>query len=254
MLLTIDIGNTLIDFGLWEEDELVYVYKTRSKPLRSEDEYRSVLELFVITKHLENANIERAIISSVVPVLGRIFKSIVFDLFHVRAKTLGPRLKNGLQIKTDNPAEVGADLVADSVGAVSLFGSNLFIADLGTANKFIYIDSTSSFAGCAIAPGLSTGARSLTKDTAALPEVNLQAPKFVIGKNTHDSMNSGIIFSNIYAIKGFYEAFQKESDVPLKAILTGGNAIFVKDLLEGFEYREDLLLWGLKEIDKRNLK
>lgn len=254
MLLTIDIGNTLIDFGLWEEDGLLYVYKTRSKPLRSEDEYRSVLELFVITKHLENANIERAIISSVVPVLGRIFKSIVFDLFHVRAKTLGPRLKSGLQIKTDNPAEVGADLVADAVGATSLFGGNLFIADLGTANKFIYIDSSASFAGCAIGPGLSTGARSLSKDTAALPEVNLQAPKLVIGKNTHDSMNSGIIFSNIYTIKGFYESFQKESKTPLKAILTGGNAIFVKELLPEFEYREDLLLWGLKEIDKRNLK
>lgn len=254
MILTIDIGNTLIDFGLWEEDKLSYVYKTRTKPLRSEDEYRSVFELFVITKHLEKAIIERAIISSVVPSLSRIFKSIVFDLFHIKAKTLGPRLKSGIQIKTDNPQEVGADLVADAVGATYLFGNNLFIADLGTANKFIYIDEASSFGGCAIAPGLSIGARSLSNDTASLPEVTLQTPKLVIGKNTHDSMNSGIINSNVYAIRGFLESFQKEVNKPLKPILTGGNATFVKDHLQEFAYEENLLMIGLKEIDRRNAK
>lgn len=254
MLLTIDIGNTLIDFGLWEGDELSFVYKTRTKPLRSEDEYRSVVELFVLTKHLEKANIERAVISSVVPPLSPIFKSIVYSLFGVKAKVLGPRLKSGLAIKTDNPQEVGADLVADAVGAVSLFGSNLFIADLGTANKFIYVDETSSFGGCAIAPGLSLSAATLSKDTSALPEVNLLAPDHVIGKNTHDSMNAGIIFSNVYSIRGFADSFDKESGKPLKKILTGGNSIYVKKYLPDFEYEENLLLLGLKEIDKRNLK
>ena len=254
MLLTIDIGNTLIDFGVWDEDKLLFVFKSRTKPIRSEDEYRSVLEVFLMTKHIEKTKIERAIISSVVPPLSGIFQKIVFDLFLVKAKTLGPRLKNGLRIKTDNPSEVGADLVADAVGATSLFGSNLFVCDLGTANKFIYIDETSSFGGVAIAPGLAIGANSLSKDTAALPEVNLQIPKNIIGKNTHDSMNSGILYSNIFAIRGFLEAFQKESGHSLKPILTGGNAIYVKDCLKDFTYEENLLLWGLKEIDKRNIK
>ena len=254
MLLTIDIGNTLIDFGLWDNDELSFVYKTRTKPLRSLDEYRSVLELFVMTKHLEEVKIDRAIISSVVPPLSPIFKTIVSSLFGVKAKILGPRLKSGLAIKTDNPQEVGADLVADAVGAISKYGSNLFIADLGTANKFIYIDENSAFGGCAIAPGLAIGANSLSKDTAALPEVNLLAPDHVIGKNTHDSMNSGIIFSNVYAIEGFANAFEKEVGHPLKRILTGGNSIYVKKNLPSFEYEENLLLLGLKEIDKRNNK
>lgn len=254
MLLTIDIGNTLIDFGIWDNEELTCVYKCRTKPIRSLDEYRSVVELFMMTKHLKEDDVDRALISSVVPHLSPIFRSIVSSLFGVKAKILGPRLKTGMAIKTDNPQEVGADLVADAIGAISLYEKNIFIADLGTANKFIYIDESSSFGGCAIAPGLGMGAMTLSKDTAALPEVNLLAPDHVIGKNTHDSMNAGIIFTNVYAIKGFAESFQKESNKPLKLVLTGGNAIYVKKYLPEFAYEENLLLLGLKEIDKRNKK
>lgn len=254
MLLTIDIGNTLIDIGIWDEEELTCVYKCRTKPIRSLDEYKSVVELFIMTKHLEKEKIDRAIISSVVPPLSPIFRSIVSSLFGVKAKILGPRLKTGLAINTDNPQEVGADLVADSIGAISLYEKNIFIADLGTANKFIYIDENSSFGGCAIAPGLGMGASTLSKDTAALPEVNLLAPSHVIGKNTHDSMNSGIIYTNIYSIRGFLKSFEEESGRKLKAVLTGGNSVYVKKYLPEFAYEENLLLLGLKEIDKRNRK
>ncbi len=254
MLLTIDIGNTLIDFGIWDGEELTCVYKCRTKPIRSLDEYRSVVELFIMTRHLEKEKIDRAIISSVVSPLSPIFRSIVSSLFGVKAKILGPRLKTGLAIKTDNPQEVGADLVADSIGAVSLYGGNLFIADLGTANKFIYIDENESFGGCAIAPGLGMGATNLSKEASALPEVNLLAPDHVIGKNTHDSMNAGIIFTNIYSIEGFASSFEKEAGRPLKRILTGGNAVYVKKYLPEFAYEDNLLLLGLKEIDKRNKK
>lgn len=254
MLLTIDIGNTLINFALWDEEELTVAYKANTKPLRSEDEYRSVVEIFLKSKNVDAKKVDRAVISSVVPSVGTLFRRIVNDLFHLKAKIVGPKLKTGLPIKTDNPAEVGADLVCDAVGAKTLFGNDLFIVDLGTANKFLYVDGEGAFAGCAIAPGLAMGASTLNKDTAALPEISLLKPDHVIGKNTNDSMNSGVLYTNLYAIKGFAQAFEKEAGHPLQKILTGGNAIYVKDDLPEFSYVKDLLHIGLREIEKKNRK
>ncbi len=254
MLLTIDIGNTLIDFGLWKGEELTLVYQAAAKPIRSEDEYRSVVELFLQSKRIDPHEVDDAILSSVVPPLATIFRKITLDVFGIRPKVVGPRLKTGIAIRTDNPAEVGADLVADAVGGLARYGTNLFLADLGTANKFIYVDQNGAFAGCAIAPGLAQGAASLSRDTAALPLASLLRPRNVIGTNTNDSMNAGILYTNVYAVEGFLKEFEKEAGVALKPILTGGNAVFVKDLLPSFTYDPNLLLYGLKEIARRNRK
>ena len=254
MLLTVDIGNTLIDFGLWKGDELFLVYQAATKPIRSEDEYRSVVELFLQSKHIDAKEVDDAILSSVVPPLAPLFRKIILDVFAVRPKVVGPRLKTGLAIHTDNPAEVGADLVADAVGGVARYGNGLFLADLGTANKYIYVDQNGAFAGCAIAPGLAQGAASLSRDTAALPLASLLFPRHVIGTNTNDSMNAGILYTNVYASEGFANAFEAEAGTSLRRILTGGNAIYVKDLLPSFTYDPNLLLFGLKEMAKRNRK
>ncbi len=252
MLLTIDVGNTLIDFGFFDENELKAVYKATTKPIRSEDEYRSVLLLALKTVGIDPKEIEDTIISCVVASLTRPFVHIVTSFFGKRPLVLGPRLSSGVELKVDNPSEVGSDLVADSVGAKAKYGSDVFIADLGTASKYIYIDENGSFAGLAIAPGFRISIEALVSGAAALPEVTLLPPKKVIGKNTIDCMNSGIIYGTSYEIMGFLNAFERETGRKLKKILTGGNASYVSSLLPDFTYDPNLLLYGLESIYRRN--
>lgn len=251
MLLTIDVGNTLTDLGIFDGDELKSTFKIKSNTDRSYDEYRVLFSSY-LREEAAGFSFSRVIISSVVPSLTRIWTRLCKDILKIRPLTLGPGLKTGIKISTDNPSEVGSDLVADAVGAFNKYGGNLFIADLGTANKYIYVDKNGSFGGCAIAPGLLLSMNALVNGTAALPEVSANLTKKVIGKNTADSMNSGILNGTSYEVKGFYEAFQKEAGVPLRPILTGGNAFYVKDLLPAFQFDNWLLLNGLKEIAKKN--
>jgi type III pantothenate kinase len=147
---------------------------------------------------------------------------------------------------------VGSDLVADAVGGTKLYGSSLFIADLGTANKFLFVDKEMAFAGLAIAPGLAISMDALVNRTSALPEVSWAIPEKVMGKNTKDCMNSGITYGTAFQLEGFAKAFEKECGYPLKKILTGGNAMYVKDLLPDFHYDEFLILKGLCEIARRH--
>lgn len=254
MLLAIDVGNTLTNFGIFQDDELKGTFKTESISTKSIDEYDAIIKLFFRKMNLSEQSIDKAIISSVVPSLTRVFVSLSEKLFMVKPIVLGPKLHSGLQLKVDNPSEVGSDLVSDAIGGISIYGYPLFIADLGTANKYLYIDEDGAFAGLSIAPGLAISMDALVNKTAALPEVSLNVPSHVMGKNTRDCMNSGITYGTAYQVRGFAENFERESGKKLKMILTGGNAIYVKDILNEFVYDETLLLKGLKEIAKRREK
>lgn len=251
MLLAIDIGNTLIDFGLFKGDDLLAVYKAATKPIRSEDEYKNVFENAFKSANVSKKDIEEIIISCVVPSLTQPFIRLAKAILGRAPLLVGPGLSSGLLLRVDNPLEVGSDLVADAIGGKSLYGKNLFICDLGTASKYLYLDNDGAFAGLAIAPGFRLSIEALVEGAASLPEVTLIPPKNVMGKNTLDCMNSGITYGSAYEAKGFFEAFQKEANRPLKAILTGGNAHYISSLLPEFSFEPNLLLIGLKEIAKR---
>jgi type III pantothenate kinase len=251
MLLAMDIGNTLIDFGVFEKERLVTVYKTSSNSAKSVDEYESVVKVFLTSRKLDPFLFDDVIISSVVPALTAVFEELAEKVFFKKPILVGPHLKTGLRLKVDHPQEVGADLVCDSVGGIVLYGAPLFIADLGTANKYLLIDETGAYAGLAIAPGLSLSLSALIAKASALPEISLAIPERAIGKNTLDCMGSGITYGTAYQIEGFAASFEKESGLRLKRLLTGGNAVYVKKLLPDFLYDEGLLLKGLAAIYKR---
>jgi type III pantothenate kinase len=251
MLLAIDVGNTLTDFGVFDEHKLIRTFLTESVSTKSADEYETILALFIQSKAINPLEIKAVIISSVVPSLTRVFSLLSEKIFHCPPVILGPRLKSGLLLKVDHPAEVGSDLVADAVGGLTGYGKGLFIADLGTANKFLFVDKEGAFAGLSIAPGLAISMDALVNRTAALPEVSWAIPSKVMGKNTKDCMNSGITYGTAYQALGFAEAFEKECGYPLKRILTGGNGVYVKDLLPSFSYDPSLLLKGLDVIFSR---
>ena len=246
MLLAIDVGNTLTDFGFFADDKLLNSYLMDSDTKRSEDETRARLLLMFKSLEIELSEIDEVIISSVVPSIGTILTSLSQKLFNVKAKVIGPGLKNGLMMRVDNPSEVGADLIADAVGGKERYGNSLFIADLGTASKYLLIDEDGAYSGLAIAPGMRL--------SAALPEISLSKKAKIYGKNTVDCMASGIINGTIYQVRGFAEAYEKAVGHKLTKILTGGNAEYVKDELPEFIYDKDLLMEGLYAINLKNRK
>ena len=253
MLLAIDIGNTMTDFGLYGGNETLYFRSKSNRDVTLEEAIASS-DLFFKSKNIELSKVTAAIISSVVPSLTEIYLGLCRDFLHVEPKVLGPGLKSGLKIDTDNPKEVGGDMIAVSVGAKSRFGYPCIIADLGTATKLILLDDKGSFAGCTIGAGIGLQEKSLSSSAALLPEVSLQIPRKILGKNTADCMNSALTYGNASMIRSLAEAIEKEAGYPCKRVLTGGFASYVKELLPEFEYAPNLVLDGLCDIHKRNEK
>jgi len=252
MLLTVDVGNTLIAFGVFEQSRLVASFKTATDIKKSLDEYVSTIETFIQFRKIDKSAFRGAIISSVVPFLTEVMREALRLSFKLESIILTPGLKTGLPILIDHPNELGSDLVADAVGAIAKYGSPLIIVDLGTAIKLLAIDHKGAFVGATFYPGLYVAVDALIGRAAQLSRVSLSRPKKVIGKNTKDSTNAGAIYGTASMIDGLVKKFEEELGYPTKHILTGGDAIYVKDLLADFIYDEILLLDGLRVIYERN--
>ena len=254
MLLAIDIGNTMTDFGFFEETKQPLFYRIRSRRDLSLDEVRTSFEVYLSQQGIDCSRIDGAIISSVVPALTEIYRGLCRALFHVEAKLLGPRLKTGVKINTDNPKEVGADMIAAAVGTKEKYGPCCIVVDYGTANKVFLVDKEGAFAGCAIGAGIGLQTSALSSGAALLPEVSPQIPPHFLGKNTADSMNSALTFGNVFASKGLADAIEKEAGYPCKRILTGGFSSGLTSLFNDYHYEPHLILEGLFSIYQRNQK
>lgn len=252
MLIAVDVGNTLTAIGFMEGGALQLMLKTKTDPADSYDECQATLELFLKSKQIDVDDVDGAILCSVVPSLEKIWAKLLAAVFSTRPLVMGPGLKSGLAIKTDNPKEVGVDLIADAVGAKAKHGGAVIIADLGTANKLILLNQKGEFEGCCIGIGLSIGLEALVKRTAALPAVSLSVPKRVLGKNTSDSMNSALTYGSAAEICGLADMIEREAGYPCKRILTGGYSHLIASLLPQWEHDEHLLFSGLLEIYERN--
>ena len=252
MLLTIDVGNTMTDFGLFSPERETLYYRIRSRRDLTIEEAVASSSLFFRSKDVDSSFIDGAIISSVVPALTEVYRALCSTLFHLEPKILGPKLKTGLRIVTDNPKEVGADMIAAGVAAKQKYGSPCIVVDFGTATKVFLVDSSGSFAGCTIGAGIGLQAASLSSSAALLPEVSLQIPGKILGKNTVDCMNSALTYGNAYAAMALADGIEKEAGYPCKRILTGGFAGNVASLMEGYVYDPHLILEGLSFIYSRN--
>lgn len=253
MLLTIDIGNTMTDFGLNDQGAWLSFYRIFSKKETTLEETIASFSLFMKSKNIDARQIEGAIISSVVPGLTQVYKALCKTLFGCEAKVLGPKLKTGLKIVTDNPKEVGADMVASSVGAKEKYKGGCLVADLGTATKIYLLDLNGSFVGCCIGAGIGLKERSLSANAALLPEVSLQIPQKILGTNTTDCMKSSLTYGSAFEVKAMCDAIEKEVGYPCKRVLTGGYAEFVLPLLPEFSFEPRLVHEGLLNIYRRNV-
>lgn len=254
MILTLDVGNTNIVIGGFLKDKLAFVSRIATDTKKTEDEYAVLFKNIAELHNVTEAEVSGAIISSVVPPLTNTLKLALSTVFGVSALVVGPGIKTGINIKCDNPASVGADLICACVAAHYVYGSPSLIVDMGTATKMMVVDETGTFTGAAIIPGVNIGLKALASGTAQLPQISLEAPKSVIGKNTIDCMRSGVVFGNACMIDGMIDRFNKEAGEELKVIATGGLAESIVPYCKAeISLDKDLLLKGLYIIYKKNL-
>ena len=253
MILAIDVGNTNIVLGCIEGDEILFEARMASDQLKTSDQYcaeiGSMLALFAV----QPARLDGAILSSVVPQITNAVKKAVQRLIGKPCLVVGPGLKTGLNIRIDNPAQAGADLVVAAVAAIQDYGAPLIIIDLGTATTITVIDKNRSFIGGCIIPGMKISMNALTSRTAQLPGVSLEAPKLAIGRNTVDCMQSGIMYGTAAMLDGMVDRMEAELGYETTVVATGGLAEYVVPLCRREAIIDkDLLLKGLNLIYKLN--
>ncbi len=250
MLILFDIGNTNITVGIADLNKIKHVYRLKTQLNKTADEY--YISLSQIIKCDEVLDI---VISSVVPEVTDVIKEIAVRHFNLEPIIIGNGVKTGLNIKCDNPKEVGADLICDCVGALNEYGSDALIIDLGTATKYLYMDNN-TFCGCAIAPGVKVSIKALVDNASLLPTIDLKLPSKVLGTNTSSCMQSGVIYGAVFEVDGFINKIKKEVNKPnLKVIATGGLSKLIIPSCESTVILDDnLTLKGMLCIYKKNTK
>lgn len=255
MLLTIDIGNTNTKLGIFDGDELLFVTRLNTSTQKTADQISIEMRECFNLQGIKPADITGAIISSVVPNRSRVIKNAVKMLCKISPMMLGPGLKSGINIKIDNPASLGADLVACAVAAVVKYPAPCIIYDLGTATTVTVIDKDKNLIGGAIMPGINISLDALINNAAKLSAFELCENPPLIGKNTTDCISSGLILGTSAMINEFSSNIEAELSQKATIIATGGLATLVKNSLrDDIIYNENLLLEGLKIIFEKNCK
>lgn len=252
MLLAVDIGNSSIKFGVYKNEKIVYFFTVYSDKGKTSDEYKVMISSIFASYSLHSSDIDACIISSVVPTLTHIIVSCVNELCKIQPMVVDCSLKTKVRIKLDNPAELGADLLCDCVGALDKFQFPILIADLGTVSKILLIDNKGDFCGGTIMPGIGISYKSLADNASLLSMIPVKLSEKIETRNTKDSINSGVLYGQIEAIKGICNTLEKQYGYSFKKILTGGYAEIIKEKLGDFTYVKTLTLDGLNKIYKIN--
>lgn len=253
MILCVDIGNTNIKLGLYEGSSLMAHWRIFTNPKKLADDYAVLLLSLFGCENINRENITGCAISSVVPELTVAFHDLVKRHLDLEAVIVGQVKKPVIKINTDNPAEVGPDLIANAVGAISLYGAPVIVIGFGTATTFSAISKDKEFEGVSIAPGIGTGAASLFNAGAMLPEVDLHKPEYAIGKNTILSLQSGLIFGFAGLVEGIVSRMKKELGGDAKVVATGGLASLISGEVNCIDAVEpELTLLGVRIIYEHN--
>ena len=253
MLLAIDIGNTNITLGAYNSNFLSFTARLATDTRKTEDQYAIEIKQLLALNEIETDDIEDCIISSVVPSVGKSISRAVSKLCQIAPLTLGPGVKTGLNIKIDNPAQLGADLVAGAVGAIDAYNMPCVVIDMGTASTISVLDKQGAFLGGIIAAGVRLTLKALAENTAQLTSIPIEAPKSVIGTNTTESMQSGLVLGTASMIDGLLEKITAELGESPTVIATGGlSKEVIAHCKTNIIYNENLLLDGLRVIYEKN--
>ncbi len=254
MLLAIDAGNTNIVFAVFEGEVMRGVWRSATNSQRTSDEYAVFLRILMQEQGLDPAKIGAAIIGSVVPEANFHLAALCRDHFHCTPRFVGTSdIDPGIKILLDHPEEIGADRIINAVGGLASYKPPLLIVDFGTATTFDVVNAEGAYAGGAIAPGIQLSLRALHMAAAKLPRIDIAPTRRVIGKNTHDAIQSGIYFGYVGLIEGLIARIKAEAGQPMTVIATGGLSVLFNDALSSIQhYEPDLTLRGLRLLYARN--
>ncbi len=253
MLLCIDIGNSNIKFGLFENGTPRAHWRIATDRAKLADEYAMLLLDLFAAERIAVSEVTGCVVSSVVPPLSPIFAELSNRYLKQAPIVVGPGVKTGLSIRTDHPAEVGADLIVNAVAARQLYGTPVIVIAFGTATTFSAVSAQGDFVGVAIAPGVYTGAEALFRFAAKLPQVELARPPRAIGKNTIHSMQSGLVFGYAGLVEGLVKRMRAELGGSAHVVATGGLAEVIAAEAPVIEVVEpNLTLMGLRMIYEMN--
>lgn len=253
MILVVDVGNTNIVLGLYENKTLLHHWRLSTNRSATVDEYGILVYNLFQYAGIRTDSIEGVVISSVVPPLMYVLESLSSDYLGKKPLIVGPGIKTGLNIRIENPREVGADRIVNAVAGIELYGSPLIIVDFGTATTYDYIDERGQLLGCAIAPGIGISTEALYQRAAKLPRIELARPKSTVGRNTIAAMQAGIVFGYAGQVDGIAQRMREEFNPSARVIATGGMAELIAGESRTIELVNPLLtLQGLQLIYERN--
>ncbi|WP_265445298.1 type III pantothenate kinase [Acetivibrio straminisolvens] len=254
MILVIDVGNTNTVFGVYDGKKLLNHWRMETSKGKTSDEYGMFMVSLFSYEKIDIGKIEAVVVASVVPPIMYSIEHAIRKYFKLEPIIVGPGIKTGINIKYENPREVGADRIINAVAALELYGGPLIIVDFGTATTFCAVSSKGEYLGGVICPGIKISAEALFQKTAKLPKIDLAKPDTVIGRNTVSSMQSGIIYGYVGKVDYIVRRMKKEMrEDNIKVIATGGMARLISSESETIDEINGLLtLEGLRIIYERN--
>ena len=253
MLLAVDIGNTNITLGLYDDDVLLFTARLATEAKHTSDQYAIDIKDVLSLHGCRYEEIEDAVICSVVPSVGKAVSNAISMLCHNVPLNLGPGVKTGLNIKIDNPSQLGADLVAGAVGALHEYTMPCVVIDMGTATTITVLDENGALLGGVIAAGVNLTLKALTENTSQLPSISIESPGKVIGTNTADCMRSGLVFGTAAMLDGMIDRIEDQLSKIVTVVATGGlSREIIQHCERNIIYNENLLLDGLRIIYEKN--
>lgn len=254
MLLGIDIGNTNITLGLFEDDKLIYSFRLTTKTPRTSDEYGIILEDLLRSKNIKKDRINDVIISSVVPGIMHSFNNSIRKYLDKKPFEIGVGTKTGINVVTPNPEQIGTDRIVDAAAAYELYGGPLIVIDFGTATTYDLISKDGAFLAGITSPGLRICADALWKETAKLPEIEIKKPDSILAKETISSMQAGLVYGYIGQTEYIVKEIIRESKIEgIRVISSGGFGRMIAAETDVIEINNpDLSLEGLRIIYNKN--
>lgn len=250
MLLTIDVGNTNITFGIFDKKTLITTFRMTTKQLRTSDEYGISIIDMLERNQIAGKEVQDVIIASVVPNVMHSLTSAIIKYLNITPIIVGPGTKTGIRVVTENPKQIGSDRIVDAVGAYDLYGGPVLVLDFGTATTYDLVDASGAFVAGVTAPGIRISARALWQDAAKLPEIEIRKPASILAQETISSMQAGLVYGQIgqteYIIKNMIEESKYEN---VKVVATGGLGRIISNETDCIDiYDPNLTLAGMQLI------
>ncbi len=250
MLLTIDVGNTNITFGIFEGKVLITTFRMTTKQLRTSDEYGVAILDLLERNQIAGADVKHVITASVVPDVMHSLNNAIIKYFGITPIIVGPGVKTGIRVVTENPKQIGTDRIVDAAGAYALYGGPVLVLDFGTATTYDLVDASGAFVAGVTAPGIRISAKALWEDAAKLPKIEIRKPASILAQETISSMQAGLVYGQIGQTEYIVRQMIAESGYgDVQVVATGGLGRIIANETDCIDvYDPNLTLSGLRLI------